>query len=122
MPDNEPRPLRDEDIADYEQVDVDLAPAKSHVFSIRLNADEMTELARAAGRAQMKLGSYIKRAALKAARSERLERTELSYGSQVAGVFISGGGAPATVEWGYAVDEASVEVEGGIAIGRAFSA
>ena len=76
MPDDhEYHAFDDVDLADVEETPTEITIADTQVLSIRLNAEELRLLARAAREANLKVGVYIKRSALAAAGSEPRRRS-----------------------------------------------
>jgi hypothetical protein len=90
MPDK-PRPLSLEDIDSMEEVLADVRLAKSQVFSIRLNDKELKLLAREAHALHMKVGAFIKRAALDAATVGKYSSSHVvQFGFQETGIAYAG--------------------------------
>ncbi len=90
MPDK-PHPLSLDDIDSLQEVSAEVRLAKSQVFSIRLNDEELKLLAREAHALDIKVGAFIKRAALDAASVGRYSSSHLvQFGFQETGVAYAG--------------------------------
>ena len=95
MPENQPKPLTDNDLDAMIETPTKVRLAQSQVMSIRLSSDELRMLAAEAARSDMTVGALIKRAALDAAELHRYStKPEATFGFSVSGQGVSGNALP----------------------------
>lgn len=105
MPDK-PKPMTQDEIADLEEETAEVRLSKSQIMSIRLNDRELRTLAAAAHLVGLKVGAFIKQAALDAAETQRLgHRPTVDFGVPGEGYAFTGfipqlrdSGSPGSVE------------------------